>query len=146
MKVKFKNRNSGFTLIEVMVTVAIIAILAAVAVPAYSDYIVRGRIPQATNGLSDMRIKLEQYFQDNRTYKNACDKGAAAAPPSSNDFTFACTIADDGMSYKLKAEGKGAMTGFTYEVDEANAKKTSKAPTGWTASESCWVTAKGGRC
>lgn len=146
MKRTFKNRNSGFTLIEVMVTVAIIAILAAVAVPAYTDYIIRGHIPQATNGLSDMRIKLEQFFQDNRTYAGACADGAAAAPPTNQDFTFTCDIPDDGMSYALKAEGKGTMTGFTYELNESNAKKTSKTPEGWTGSDSCWVTAKGGRC
>jgi len=146
VKRTFKNRNRGFTLIEVMVTVAIIAILAAVAVPAYTDYIIRGHIPQATNGLSDMRIKLEQFFQDNRTYAGACADGAAAAPPANQDFTFTCDIPDDGMSYALKAEGKGTMTGFTYELNESNAKKTSKTPEGWTGSESCWVTAKGGRC
>lgn len=147
MKRVFKNRNSGFTLIEVMVTVAIIAILASIAIPAYTDYIIRGHIPQATNGLSDMRIKLEQYFQDTRTYAGACNDGAAAAPPTNNqDFTFTCVIADDGMSYDLKAEGKGAVAGFTYELDESNAKKTSATPEGWTGSDSCWVTAKGGRC
>lgn len=145
MKRLFKPDNSGFTLIEVMVTMAIVAILAAIAVPAYGDYIKRGRIPQATNGLSEMRIKLEQYFQDNRTYADACKDGAPAAPPSNQDFTFTCVIAADGMSYDLKAEGKRAMAGFTYELDEANAKKSS-APAGWDGSNSCWVTAKGGRC
>ncbi|WP_426318848.1 type IV pilin protein [Pseudoduganella sp. R-43] len=146
MKRVFKNRNSGFTLIEALITMAIIAILAAVALPSYKDYIIRGHIPQATNGLSDMRIRLEQFFQDTRTYAGACADGAAAAPPTSPDFTFTCTIAADGMSYQLKATGKGPMTGFTYELNEANAKKTSATPTGWTGSDSCWVTAKGGRC
>ena len=145
MKRLFKSYNTGFTLIEVMVTMAIVAILAAVAVPAYGDYTKRGRIPQATNGLSEMRIKLEQYFQDNRTYAGACNDGAPAAPPANQDFTFTCVIAGDGLSYDLKAEGKRAMAGFTYELDETNAKKSS-GPSGWTGSNSCWVTAKGGRC
>ena len=146
MKRLFKNRNSGFTLIEVMVTVAIIAILAAVALPMYKDYIIRGHIPQATNGLSDMRIKLEQFFQDNRTYAAACAAGAAAEPSTNPDFTFSCDIPATGMSYNLKAEGKGVMAGFTYELNEANVKKTTITRTGWTTSGTCWVTSKGGRC
>ena len=147
MKQIFKPLSRGFTLIEVMVTVAIVAILAAVALPMYNDYIIRGHIPQATNGLSDMRIKLEQYFQDSRTYAGACANGAPAAPPANPDFTFTCTIAANGMSYELKAEGKGTMNGFTYELNEANVKKTSHTPSSsWGTSDTCWVIAKGGRC
>jgi len=142
----FKPRTTGFTLIEVMVTVAIIAILAAVALPMYKDYIIRGHIPQATNGLSDMRIKLEQFFQDTRTYAGACAAGAPAAPPTNPDFTFTCTIAADGLSYEVKAEGLGSMRGFTYTLDTANVKKTTASPTGWGTSNTCWVIGKGGRC
>ncbi|KQV54625.1 hypothetical protein ASE26_01185 [Duganella sp. Root198D2] len=129
-----------------MVTVAIVAILAAVALPMYKDYIIRGHIPQATNGLSDMRIKLEQFFQDNRTYAGACAAGAPAAPPTNPDFTFTCNVAANGMSYGLKAEGIGTMTGFTYELNEANVKKTFASPSGWGTSNTCWVIGKGGRC
>lgn len=146
MKQIFKLRNTGFTLIEVMVTVAIVAILAAVALPMYKDYIIRGHIPQATNGLSDLRIKLEQFFQDNRTYTNACIAGASAEPPTNPDFTFTCEIAASGLSYVVKATGKGTMKDFIYELNESNVKKTSGAPTGWTTTQSCWVIAKGGRC
>ena len=60
--------NSGFTLIEVMITVAIVAILGAIAVPSYNEYVQRARITEATSALSDMRNKMEQYFQDNRTW------------------------------------------------------------------------------
>ena len=56
--------DRGFTLIELMITVAIIAILAAVALPAYSTYVTRARITDAVKGLSEMRLKMEQYFQD----------------------------------------------------------------------------------
>ncbi|MGE5649003.1 MAG: type IV pilin protein, partial [Bacillota bacterium] len=62
------HRKSGFTLIELMVTVAVVAIIAAVAMPSYRDYVIRGKIPQATNNLSTLRAQLEQYYQDNQTY------------------------------------------------------------------------------
>ena len=51
-----------------MIVVAVIAILAVVAIPAYGDYVIRGKLVDATTQLSDGRIKMEQFFQDNRAY------------------------------------------------------------------------------
>jgi prepilin-type N-terminal cleavage/methylation domain-containing protein len=73
------HRTRGFTLLEVMIVVVIVAILAAIALPNYSDYIKRGKIIEATTGLSDMRTRLEQYFLDNRKYDNA---GACGVDPA----------------------------------------------------------------
>ena len=73
------QRHSGFTLIEVMITIAIVAILAAVALPNYSAYITRGKIAEATSALLAMRTKMEQYWQDNRTYDSP---GAGVPAPS----------------------------------------------------------------
>ena len=50
----------GFTLIEVMIVVAIVAILATIAMPSYRDYLRRGQVPEAMTYLSDYRVKLEQ--------------------------------------------------------------------------------------
>ncbi len=58
----------GFSLIELMVTVAIVAILAAIALPSYYEYITRSRLVDAHTRLGDLRIQMEKYFQDNRTY------------------------------------------------------------------------------
>jgi len=63
-----RNRVRGFTLLEVMITVAIVGILAAIALPSYADYVTRGRITEATTGLSNLRQLSEQYFLDNRSY------------------------------------------------------------------------------
>ena len=140
------KRARGFTLIELMVTVAIIAVLASIAVPAYSDYVIRGRIPQATNNLSTLRVQLEQHFQDNRTYVGACAAGTVAPLPPSDDFDYTCpTLTED--TFTVVATGTGTMDGFVYTIDEANTRTTTAVKEGWgTAPVACWVLSKGGSC
>jgi type IV pilus assembly protein PilE len=140
-----KNQQRGFTLIEIMITVAIVAILAAVALPAYSDYLMRGRIPEGTSGLAAKQVQLEQFFQDNRTYKDA---PACKSDTSGKHFDFSCTT-EEARTFVLQAVGKGGAAGFTYTVNQAGDKATTavpSSPTGWTTSSSCWVTKKGGVC
>jgi type IV pilus assembly protein PilE len=141
-------RQPGFTLVELMVTVAIAAILAAVAVPSYTDYVKRGRISQATNNLSSMRVKLEQYYQDNRTFVGGCAAGTVAPLPANDDFTYSCPVLTD-TTFTVQATGVGgnSMAGFTYTIDHLNSKATTALPSGWgTVPATCWVIKKGGIC
>lgn len=137
-------KASGFTLIELMVTVAIAGILAAVAIPSYTDYVTRGRIPEATANLAVKRVQMEQYFQDNKTYVNA--PACVSDSTTSRFFTFSCSVAATASAYTLQAAGAGPMASFSYTVDQSNGKATSAVPSGWTANGSCWVTKKSGAC
>lgn len=132
----------GFTLIEMMITVVIIVILAAVSMPQYTAYVTRGRVPDATSALATKQVLIEQFFQDNRTYVGA--PGCASDASTSKYFTFACSAATTS-TFTLTATGKGAMSGFSYSVNQAGAKSSS-GPTGWTGSSSCWITKKDGSC
>jgi type IV pilus assembly protein PilE len=140
------SARRGFTLIELMITVAIVAILAAVALPSYSRYVLRARVTDGLAGLSDMRLKMEQYFQDNRTYVGACAAGTVAPLPATTaNFSYACS----GLSataYLVTATGVGVMAGFTYTIDQANARATTSVPAGWVANGACWVTKQDGAC
>ncbi|MCZ8072865.1 general secretion pathway protein GspH [Paucibacter aquatile] len=135
----------GFTLIEVMVTVAIIGILAAVALPSYQAYVVRGKIPEATAGLATRQVRLEQFFLDRRTYVGAPDCNSDAT--SSKYFTFSCS-ASSATAFTLRAVGKDSMAGFTYTINEAGVKTSAALPTGWTtpSPNTCWATKKDGSC
>lgn len=136
-----KKINAGFTLIELMITVVIASILAAVALPAYTNYVTRGKIPQATSTLASMRVRLEQFFQDNRTYEGGC-----AVLPANDSFTYSCPTLS-ATEFVVKAEGIGSMSDFTYTLNQSNEKKTTEVPAGWgTAPVNCWVTKKGGVC
>ncbi len=143
--------HRGFTLIEVMIVVAILAILAAVALPAYNDYILRGRVTNAVTGLGGMESRMEQYFQDKRTYVGACAPATAAPlPEATAHFTFACFPNVPVGGYTLTATGSGAVTGLVYSMVYSGGvltKSTTSVPTGWTLpSGSCWALKKDGSC
>jgi type IV pilus assembly protein PilE len=142
------QENRGFSLIELMIVVAVIAMLSAVAYPSYTDYVRRGKLTEAISALSDMRVKMEQFFQDNRTYVGACTAGTQAPlPAATSNFTFACTPAPTASAYTVKATGINAMAGFTYSVDQSNTRRTLALPTGWNGTgNSCWVLKKDGSC
>jgi type IV pilus assembly protein PilE len=146
-----KRSFAGFTLIEVMITVAVVAILAAVALPNYFDYVTRSRIVEAKTNLADMRTRFEQYFLDNRSYPAACVAGPTAPPnialPGSQKY-FNVTCGDlTATTYTVTARGVGNMSAFVYTVKETNERKTTGLPAGWSGLNSlCWVSKKNGDC
>jgi type IV pilus assembly protein PilE len=146
------NGTKGFTLIEVMVTVAIVAILASVALPAYSDYIRRGQIQEAFGFLADYRTKMEQYYQDNRNYGNAtaCAPDITAskwnnfAPGEAKYFSFRCvpvTTAPETtpQRYVVTATGIGGRAiDHIYTINE-NGDRTTTEFKGATVAAPCWL-------
>jgi type IV pilus assembly protein PilE len=151
-----QSRTAGFTLIELMITVAIVAILAALALPAYSDYITRSKLTEATNGLADFRVKQEQYYQDNRAYGTAaagCGANTTNFSSAFKYFDFSCaattTTTPPFQDYTATMTGKSGtpVAGFTYTVNNANLQTTTALPAKWgSVSGTCWVIRKGGGC
>lgn len=142
------RRMGGFTLMELMIVVAIVGILSAIALPSYTDYIRRGKLADATAQLSDGRVKLEQYFQDNRTYEDA-NGFTSPCPADTQYFTFACVPA--ATTFTITATGVSGtnVEDFEYTVNQANAKTTDGLPSSWGSLPSpntCWVMKKGDTC
>jgi type IV pilus assembly protein PilE len=144
-------RQRGFTIIELLITIVIISILAAIALPAYNDYTQRAKITEAFTGLADFRVRMEQFYQDNRRYDGAGLNGCGAASPNSKYFNFACAPgAAPAQTYTITATGvvNEGLTDFIYTLDEKNVRATTKLGTGWTGwpNAACWVRRKDGTC
>jgi len=140
------RKTHGFTLIELMIVIVIIGILAAIAVPNYQDYLKRAKIAEAVSALSDMRVKMERHFQDNRAYIGACAAGTQAPIPTSPNFTYTCPELT-ANTYRVLAEGNGSMDGFDFSIDQNNVRQTVSVGAGWTLpAGNCWVTNRGGGC
>ena len=70
---KSNNTNKGFTLIELMIVVAILGVIAAIALPSFLGQIQKSRRSDAKQALFDVAAKLEQYYQDNKGYPTAAN-------------------------------------------------------------------------
>jgi len=111
----------------------------------------RSRIIEGTNALGDYRNRMEKYFLDHRTYLDGGGNCAMLADMTANYntvpdhlFTMGCPAAT-ATTYTLQAQGNGAMTGFTYTINERNTKVTTATTWGKT-SANCWVIRKDGSC
>jgi type IV pilus assembly protein PilE len=155
--------KQGFTLIELMITVAVVAILAAIAVPSYTDYVTRSKFTEAHGMLADLRVKMEQYYMDNRRYSTTTGGGTCGIPggnapttPGTKYFTFTCastaTNAAGDQQYTLTAAGNAGqgLDGIAFTLNHANARATTvsgvMATKGYAANTTCWVLKKPSRC
>lgn len=129
---KFK---SGFTLIELMVTVVIIAILAAIAMPMYSNYITKAKARNAGADLVTLSLVLESLYQRNLTYTTPTPNpttttaqtqthASAWQPAESETFEYTMEVKDidSKKGYVLTATGKGRNAGCTLTLNSKNVR------------------------
>lgn len=151
--------NKGFTLVELMIVIAIIGILAGVAIPGYTSYMARGKIVEAGIGLSAYRTSMEQYYQDQRTYAASGTPTVCGVPVSSvtsTFFTYGCVVtpatATTSQSFLATAssvagKGLGLAADYVFTIDDGNLKTTQKfkgiAP---AAGIGCFIGKEGQRC
>ena len=129
---------TGFSLVELIVAVAILSLLASIALPQYNEYVTRGRLVDSYAQLAAGRVRAEQFYQDNRTYVGM------PCPANTGTATFACQ--SDATTYTITATGTGGIAGFVFTIDQANVRATTGAPSGWSTNAGCWIASKSGGC
>lgn len=130
----------GFTLVELMIVMAVIAILATIAIPNYGDYVRKSRAKAGAADLVALSAALENRFQKTLAYPvYATDTPIAASPgsrqgsiatdfstwiPSQGEF-FNYGLSASANAYTLKAEGKGGMAGCSLTLTDDNTRTSS---------------------
>jgi type IV pilus assembly protein PilE len=147
------KQNRGFTLIEMMITVAIIGILAAFAVPQYRDYVLRGQIQEMTSRMSELKLRMEQRYADNRDYNDiAGSPFCSGVMPNGTEKNFLITCRVDspdgraGQGFTITGTGRSALDGFSYTIDQLGNKATTALGASWPGAPNAtrWILSRGG--
>lgn len=109
------RKANGFTLIELMVVVAIVAIIASIAIPTYNEQVRKSRRADAARFVGDLQLRLEQWRAENPSYANcaACTSGVYPTLPAAGTspyYTIAIPAAD-ATTYQVTATPAGAQAG-----------------------------------
>ena len=105
--------QSGFTLVELVIVMAILAILAAIVVPAYQNYVLRARRVEGREMLQRIASAQERFYTNRNRYTNdlTTNAGLNLGTTSSEDghYTLAAVVAADGQSFTLTATPQGSQ-------------------------------------
>jgi type IV pilus assembly protein PilE len=118
--INMRNQSRGFSLIELMITVAVVAIIATIALPAYNDSVRKGKRSDGKAALMDVASRLEQYYLDNKTY---------TTDMTNLSYSAATDVDTTDGYYKMKVVGCPIASCFTI----------SATPQGDQANDSCGI-------
>ena len=131
-----------------MVVVLIISVLSVLALPSYNDYVRRSQIVEAVTTLADFRVKMEQFYLDNRSYGTGTTCGVGN--PSGKYFSYSCSLGASDQTYTMTASGiSGAVSGanrHVYTINEANQKSTTTFKGASVTGKNCWLVKTNSDC
>lgn len=118
------EKSSGFTLIELMIAVAIIGILAAIALPAYTNYVTQARRTEAQSFMQELAMRQERWRASNTLYGSTSEVSASVDTLDSYSFSV---VSPTATTYTIRGSAAGtqatADTGCsTLELDQSGAR------------------------
>lgn len=140
---RFKAKEQGFTLIELMMVVVIIGILMAIALPQFTDYKMKSRRSEATSALMQIAAQQEQFFMDNRSYTNDfqdLNYPNTGSVTTDNGYYLITINVPTDYSYTLTATAQGDQAGDTackaFTLTNQGTKGAIDSTN--TATDACW--------
>jgi type IV pilus assembly protein PilE len=140
-KIAKRHLIEGFTLLEMMIAAAILAILAAIAYPSYSQSIINGRRADGKTALMNLANRMEQYYAQNNTFATATIANVGLAAASDQGYYTLSITAQPQNTYTIRATRAGIQTADTrcgdLTLTSAGVKDKVNDTAGYTASQ-CW--------
>jgi type IV pilus assembly protein PilE len=121
------RRAQGFTLIEMMIVAAVVAILAAIALPSYNSYIIKSEIRTAQSDLLALSLNFENRYQRTLSYPTVTlplTEEFKGWSPSATNFTYSLTV-NTASAYTLKATGINRQSGCSIIISHENERTLS---------------------
>ncbi len=117
-----KTMQKGFTLIELMIVIAIIGILAAIAIPAYQNYTIRSQVTEGLSLADGVKTAISEYYTNNGTWPSTAEMTAAGVTQISGKYVSGITVNNGGMTIAYAGSQannaiKAATLGLTPYVD-----------------------------
>ena len=126
-----KRTQSGFTLIELMIVIAILGILAAIAIPAYQDYSIRAKVSEGINTASPAKLAVSEYYQsEGGVFPSTRD--IAGTSSVITKYVDALTVIANGVIVVQLDTGAGATGALSAGCSALYVKLTPTAETGGT--------------
>lgn len=137
-----KRRVLGFTLIELMIVVLIVAVLAAIAIPSYRKYVLQSHRSVAKSTLLEMASREERYYTLNNAYPSSATSlgysTATISVPDANSPYYQVSVVSGGGSFSLKADPTGSQANDTCGTYTLNDLGVQGNTGNTTSTADCW--------